>query len=165
MLMQVWKRVSQSVPDALLLVVGSGGIGIQNCEAQLRSYVHQNGLDNSIRFTGSVENIRDYLHAADLFVFPSRKESFGISVAEAMACGLPVAASDIPGLSDVVVPGVTAHVFPPNNADAIYQSVYSLLNDEALRETMGSAGRQRAETHFAESAIIDSYVTLIRESA
>jgi glycosyltransferase involved in cell wall biosynthesis len=82
-----------------------------------------------------------------------------------MACGLPVAASDIPGLSDVVVPGVTAHVFPPNNADAIYQSVYSLLNDEALRETMGSAGRQRAETHFAESAIIDSYVTLIRESA
>ena len=164
MLMQVWKRVVQSVPDALLLVVGSGGVGIQNCEAQLRSYVHQNGLEDTVRFTGSVENIRDYLHAADLFVFPSRKESFGISVAEAMACGLPVAASDIPGLSDVVVPGVTAHVFPPNNADALYQIVCSLLNDDSLREQMGSAGRQRAETHFAEGAIIDSYVKLIRQS-
>ena len=165
MLMQVWKRVAESIPDALLLVVGSGGVGIQNCEAQLHSYVQRNGLEDHVWFPGSVENIRDYLYAADLFVFPSRKESFGISVAEAMACGLPVVASDIPGLSDVVVPDVTARVFPPQNADALYQAACSLLNDERLREMMGSAGRQRAETYFAESEIIDRYVTLIRQLA
>jgi glycosyltransferase involved in cell wall biosynthesis len=164
-LLRAWQGVVNSIPDALLLLVGSGGLGLQNCEPELHAFVDRHNLGRQIRFIGSVADVRDYLRAADLFVFPSRRESFGISVIEAMACGLPVIASDIPGLSDVVVPDVTARVIPPENEDAIRETIISLLNDSELRARLGTLGRQRVEEHFSESHVIDSYIGLIRDLA
>ncbi len=163
MLLRAWQRVVDSVPDALLILVGSGGLGLQNCETELRGFVDRHDLGDNVRFTGSVEDVRDYLRAADVFVFPSRRESFGISVAEAMACGLPVIASQIPGVGDVVVPEVTSRVFPAHNQDALTKAILSLLKDRALRQKMGVAGRQRAESRFSENQVIDRYASLISD--
>ncbi len=162
-LLRAWQGVVKSVPDALLLLVGSGGLGMQNCESELREFAQRHKLGDHVHFAGSVGDVRDYLGAADIFVFPSRRESFGISVIEAMACGLPVIASDIPGLSDVVVPEVTACVIPTDNEDALRTAIISLLNDSQVREQLGTAGRRRAEQHFAETQVIDSYASLIRD--
>lgn len=161
-LLSAWRGVVESIPDALLLLIGSGGLSMQNCESELRAFAAQHDLDNHIRFSGSVADVRDYLHAADVFVFPSRKESFGISVIEAMACGLPVVASDIPGLSDVVVPEVTARVIPPDDEPALRDTMVGLLKDGALRMRLGAAGRLRAEQFFSEPPVIESYAGLIR---
>ena len=161
-LLRAWQGIAGSMPEALLLLVGAGGIGLQNCEAELREFVERHDLGRQIRFTGSVQDVREYLRAADLFVFPSLKESFGISVIEAMACGLPVIASDIPGLSDVVLPGVTARVVPPHNGDALRDAMVEFLNDRSLRDRMGQAGRLRVEEQYSESRVVDRYDTLVR---
>ncbi len=161
MLLRAWRGVLESTPDGLLLLVGSGGLGLQNCESELRGFADQHDLGGSVRFTGSVAEVGDYLRAADLFVFPSQRESFGISVIEAMACGLPVIASDIPGLSDVVVPEVTARLIPPQDEDALRGAITSLLNDRELQAQLGMAGRRRAEQNFSETRVIQSYADLI----
>ena len=87
--MRVWLEVQRQHPNVKLLVVGAGGLDIHNCEAELKAYVIANGLQDSVHFTGSVENVHEYLQVADIFVFPTENEAFGISLIEAMACGLP----------------------------------------------------------------------------
>lgn len=161
LLLRVWQRVVDSRPDALLVLVGSGGLGLQNCEQEIRAFVSEHGLAKHVAFTGSIENVRDYLQAADVFVFPSQRESFGISAVEAMASGLPVVASDIPGLSDVVVPGETAQVVPAQDEAALYDAVMRILSDRDLARTLGEAGRKRAALHFSESAVVESYADLL----
>jgi glycosyltransferase involved in cell wall biosynthesis len=106
LVLEVWKDLQKQHPQLLLLLVGSGGDDIHNCEGQLKEYVHQNSLDSSVRFTGSVQNVDEYLKASDVFVFPTTNEAFGISVIEAMACGLPVVATNVGGLKDILVHGL-----------------------------------------------------------
>jgi len=143
-----------------LLIVGSGGLGLQNCEHQLRDYVAQKALQDSVRFTGSVTNVRDYLQAADVFVFPSEREAFGISVAEAMACALPVVTTNIEGISDVVVPGQTASVVVPGDGPALLDAICSLFGDEARAAALGDAGRRRAVEYFSETSVVSSYLEM-----
>lgn len=162
LLLRVWRRIVSDHPDAVLVLVGCGGLGLQNCEAELRKYTVDESLQNNVLFTGSVENVVDYLQAADLFVFPSHRESFGISVAEAMACGLPVVATDIEGLSDVIIHGETAMTVPVNDGDRLCDAVSYLLQNPAAQQSMGLAGRHRAERNFSETRIIDKYLELIR---
>ncbi|MDH4030659.1 MAG: glycosyltransferase, partial [Chromatiales bacterium] len=134
--------------------------GLQNCEDQLRDYVVQQSLQDSVRFTGSVANVRDYLQAADVFVFPSEREAFGISVAEAMACALPVVTTDIEGISDVVVPGQTASVVAPGDGPALVDAICSLFDDEASAVALGDAGRRRAVEYFSETSVVASYLEM-----
>jgi len=162
-LLRAWRGVVESNPDALLLLVGSGGLSLQNCESELRAFVSDHNLGKHIHFTGSVADVRYHLHAADLFVFPSRRESFGISVIEAMACGLPVVASDIPGLSDVVVPEVTAQVIPCDDEPALRDTMIRLIGDVALRKQLGTAGRLRAEQLYSEPSVIVRYADLLTD--
>ena len=112
-----------------------------------------------------MENVRDYLQAGDLFVFPSEREAFGISVAEAMACGLPAVTTDIRGLSDVVVAGETARVVPAGDGDALYDAICFILENDAVAGAMGVAARRRAEQCFSQTSVVASYVRLVRELA
>ena len=160
LLLASWPGVLSKYPDSLLLIVGSGGLGLQNCEHQLRDYVAQKALQDSVRFTGSVTNVRDYLQAADVFVFPSEREAFGISVAEAMACALPVVTTNIEGISDVVVPGQTASVVVPGDGPALLDAICSLFGDEARAAALGDAGRRRAVEYFSETSVVSSYLEM-----
>lgn len=160
-LLRAWRSLVASHPDALLLLVGSGGLGLQNCEAELRAYVRDHALEDSVCFTGSVSNVQEFLQAADLFVFPTRREAFGISVAEAMACALPIVTTDVQGVSDVVRAGVDALVVPPDD-DAVLASAITraLALDEGIR-AMAAAARQRALECFTDEAVVAAYRDLL----
>jgi glycosyltransferase involved in cell wall biosynthesis len=165
LLVRVWKRIADKNPNAILLLVGSGGPHLHNCEAELRKFVAENSLSKEIIFTGSVENVEEYLQAADLFVFPSQREAFGISVAEAMACGLPVVTTDIEGLSDVVGTGDTACLVPVDDESAFFDATEKVMKNPNLANKLGRAGRARAVELFSQSHVIRQYMNLVEDLA
>ena len=89
------------------------------------------------------------LNGLDVFVAPSRRESFGVSVLEASACALPVVASAVGGLPEVVQHGVTGLLVPPGDVSALAAALATLADDPALRLSMGRAGRQMVQARYA----------------
>jgi glycosyltransferase involved in cell wall biosynthesis len=85
---------------------------------------------------------------ADLFVLPSRRESFGLVLAEAMAAGLPVIATQVGAIPEVVKDGETGILVPPEDPSALANAVSDLLDHPRVMKDMGTRGRERAEKHF-----------------
>ena len=163
LLLSVWTRLVQRHSNALLLLVGSGSLDLNNCERDLRDFVTRKSLQRSVLFTGSVENVHEYLGASDFFVFPSERENFSVSVIEAMACGLPVIATCVGGLADFVAEGATALVVRPGDADGLEHAIErALVGDKRLRE-MGLAGREVVRKRYSERQVLGQYTALLKE--
>ncbi|MCP3901997.1 MAG: glycosyltransferase [Planctomycetes bacterium] len=113
--------------------------------------------------------LADYYRAADLYVHPARAETFGLVVAEAMACGRAVIATNIGGLAEQVVHGETGLLVEPGDAAGLADAVGALLADPARREAMGGAARDRARERFdardQRRRYVDWYSELIDGSA
>jgi glycosyltransferase involved in cell wall biosynthesis/folate-dependent phosphoribosylglycinamide formyltransferase PurN len=155
-LLRAWREV----PDALLVLVGEGGTDIHSCEPQLRAFVESNALSDRVRFAGPVERVEDWLRAADLFVFPTENEAFGLSLVEAMACGLASVTTRVGGLRDIVTDGDNALVVTAGDDIALATAVRVLLGDEERRAAIGRAARHDVERRFSLSAAADAYEAL-----
>lgn len=107
----------------------------------------------------------ELFRTASMFVLPSRAETFGIAAIEAQAAGLPVVASDIGGLADIVDDGVTGHRVPVGDVRALRDAVAGLLDEPARIDAMGIAARARAEANFDSATNADRLVELVREVA
>ena len=136
-------KVLEVVPDATLVVIGDGrdrdALGLLPEAA--RSRVH---------LLGTVENDRvPAVHGTgDVFVSAATgQESFGIALVEAMAAGLPVVATDIPGYREVVDDGVEGLLVPPRDAEALAEALVRVLTEPTVRERLGRAGRERARRY------------------
>jgi glycosyltransferase involved in cell wall biosynthesis len=107
-------------------------------------------LDHRVRFLGEVahEDVPRVLESFDVFAMPSTAEGFGVSALEASAMELPVIASDVHGIPDVVVSGETGILTPPRDVEAIADAIARLIEDPALRRRMGSAGRAYVQRHY-----------------
>lgn len=105
--------------------------------------------------------IRDYLSVADLLLLPSQTESFGLVALEAMACEVPVVATRVGGLPEVVEDGETGFLFEVGDVDRMAEAARLILTDDGLRETMGRNGRGAA-ARFATDRIIPQYEELYR---
>ncbi|MEK6590214.1 MAG: glycosyltransferase family 4 protein [Nitrospinota bacterium] len=104
------------------------------------------------------QKMRKVYQDMDICVVPSLwEEPFGMVAVEAMACGKPVVASKAGGLRESVEDGVTGFHFPPGNADVLAEKLNILLDNSSLRESMGRAGRERAERLFDWDRIVDMY--------
>ncbi len=130
-------RVRRRFPEALLAVAGRRG----SMTGKLQDLRKSLDLESSVRFLGHVENVPDVLAAADLFAFPSLYEGMPGAVLEAMALGLPVVATDIAPVQEVVDPGRNALLVTPGAADELASAVERLLADGSLRDAFGQAGR------------------------
>ena len=116
------------------------------------------GVADRVHFLGVVPHrqLPDVLRAADVFVLATEPpESFGIVVIEAMACGLPVIATDYPGLRAVVDEGATGVIVAPGDAGAIAAGLERLASDMQERGRLGQAGRAKAEREWAWPALLD----------
>ena len=160
-LLSAWKNIASRHRDVRLLLVGAGGLGLHNCETELRDFVAQNCLDQSVSFVGGVENVHEYLQASDLFVFPSEREAFGISVIEAMACSLPVITTTAGGLSDIVTAGQTAIVVPVGDVEALEAAIEGVLREEVRVRELVAAGRELAIRKYSQSQILEQYARLL----
>lgn len=117
------------------------------------------------KYLGFVEDIRAIYSAVDIVVMPSRWEGFGLVAGEAMAAGLPVVATDAPGLRDVVVHDETGLVVEGTDPFALAESVQMLVDDPQLRETLGKAGRKRVMEEFSIDAMVKNHEDLYCEIA
>ncbi|HXH22429.1 MAG TPA: glycosyltransferase [Dehalococcoidia bacterium] len=117
---------------------------------RLEALVRERGLQGRVEFSGWLEydNVPGFLRTLDIFVLPSLFEGFGVAAVEASACGLPVIASRVQGLPDVVVDGVTGSLVPPGDAGAIAEAIGQLARDPALRLRLGQAGREFVAEHY-----------------
>ncbi|MDR0799680.1 MAG: glycosyltransferase, partial [Dysgonamonadaceae bacterium] len=145
--------------DAVIVLAGSG---------PLTEQLKQRVASPNVYFAGRISDneLRQYLYAADLFVFPSitRNEAFGLALAEAMYCGLPAVTFTIPdsGVNWVSVNGETGLEVENGNAQALAGAINRLLADDALRAQLGRQARARAERYFVTEAIHDTLNDLYR---
>lgn len=118
--------------------------------AMLERLTAESRLTGRVRFAGEVAHadVPVVLQQIDIFAMPSTWEGFGVSAIEASAMELPVVASDIHGIPDVVVDGETGLLVPPSDAAALADAIARLADDAPLRRAMGAAGRAYVERHY-----------------
>lgn len=131
-------------------------------EARLRAFADAHGMGDRVHLLGFRSDIPDVLAAADLFVMPSRSEGLPLALVEAMAASLPIVASDVGGIPEVVTSGEEALLVPPDDPDALAAALHRLLCDHALRAALGEAARRRAWRDFSVSTMCDTYERLYR---
>lgn len=148
---EVFARVRKEMPAKLLLV----GDGVQRLE--VHETVERHGITKDVMFLGTQDNILSILSAADLFLLPSEKESFGLGALEAMACHVPVVASETGGLPEVVVHGETGFLAPVGDVDTMSSYALEILSDEGKLRKMGEAARRRTEDVFDSHLIVPQY--------
>jgi N-acetyl-alpha-D-glucosaminyl L-malate synthase BshA len=152
--MKVFEKVRAQHPARLVMV----GDGPDRAEAE--TYARQRGFAEAVRFTGKQLDIGTVLACSDIFLLTSSTESFGLAALEAMSYQVPVIASRVGGLPEVVRHGVDGYLEPMGDTEAMAEDALRLLRDCSLRKAMGAAAQERALTTFAEAPIIDQYEAL-----
>lgn len=146
-LLAAWKDVSPDFPDARLAVLGEGPL-----LPDLVALAEKLGIAGTVRFEGRVDDVPVRLRSADIFVLPSLQEGMPNSLLEAMASGLPVIATRIGGVSDLVEDGVNGRLVEPASPTMLAAAMRELIGDPARRERYGRAAADRiARTHSLES--------------
>jgi L-malate glycosyltransferase len=105
-----------------------------------------------------VVNVHEYLQAADLFVFPTENEAFGISLIEAMACGLAVIGTAIGGVKDILQHNRNGLVVPAGDFEQLLAALDTLLADGAARERLGRAALQTVRERYTAASVTRQYV-------
>jgi L-malate glycosyltransferase len=154
---QIFDRVRQQVPTRLLLV-GDG----PDLAAALRT-ARELGISHLVRALGAQEEVLSLLSASDVFVLPSSQESFGLAALEAMACEVPVVASRVGGLPEVIDHGITGYLHAPEALDEMAASVVKLLTDPAHHREVGRAACRRVREHFCAERVVPMYEDFYRE--
>lgn len=157
-LLEAWRSVSTAAPQALLLVAGDGAE-----RPAMEALARRLGVADSVRFLGFRPDVPDLLAASDIFVLPSLSEGLPLSVLEAMAAGLPVVASDVGGVPEVVEREQTGILISSRDAAALGAAIARMAGSPKLRSAMGSAGRQRAQAEFSFDAMRRRYGRIYAE--
>ena len=149
--LEVFARVRANV-SARLLMVGDGP-DMPEAIRLARSL----DLSDEVEFLGEQDHVVPLLSLADVFLLPSAQESFGLAALEAMACEVPVVASNVGGLPEVVEHGVSGFLHPPQALDAMADSVARLLTDVGLHDRSAKAARASASERFCDDKIVPQY--------
>jgi len=131
--------------------------------AELQGLAQRLQIGSRVHFLGISNNVLGILPECNVFVLPSRSEAMPVSILEAMASGLPVVATNVGSVREVVVHGTTGLLAPPEDPGALCSALRTVLLDEKLAQDFGSAGRQRAEQVFSLEQQVDGYLRLYRE--
>jgi len=159
-LLRAFAIVAAAQPDARMVLLGDGPEA-----SRLRSLAAALGIESRVRFPGFIAGASRLLPAFDLYGSASRKEGLPLALLEAMACGLPVVATRVPGHMDVVEQGVTGLLVAPDDPYALGRALRDLMAEPAGRKAMGQGGRQRVQHRFAASRMAAETAGLYRSVA
>jgi N-acetyl-alpha-D-glucosaminyl L-malate synthase BshA len=149
--LEVFARISRAVPARLLLVGDGPELGT--------AYRLSRELDIAplVETLGAQEDVIPLLSASDLFLLPSAQESFGLAALEAMACEVPVVASNVGGLPEVISHGVSGFLRDPGDLDGMAGDAIALLTDPILHRTIADAARARVRDEFCVDRVVPMY--------
>jgi glycosyltransferase involved in cell wall biosynthesis len=153
-LLAAFAQVRAAIPAARLVLVGDGPY-----RPQVETMVRAAGLADAVRLVGRAERIWPYLADADVFALASPSEALGIAIMEAMAAGLPVVATDVGGIPELVTPGVTGELFAVRDHDALARKLIALLGSPQRLHEMSAAALRAADAMRMEQSI-EAYFSL-----
>lgn len=151
----IFELIRREYSDVRLVMVGDG--------PELAAVGHrarQTGFAEDILFVGKRSNISEFLGLSDIFLLPSELESFGLAALEAAACELPVIATRIGGIPEVVTDGETGFLSDVGDIEKMAADALRLLRDEDLRIKMGRRGRELAIERYSTEKVIPQYISL-----
>jgi glycosyltransferase involved in cell wall biosynthesis len=161
-LFQAVREIRDRIPELMLLVVGTG-----NLYQKLKEYAREQGIADRVVFTGFRKDIPDVLSGLDLFLMPSLSEGLGTAVLEAAAAGLPIIASNIGGIPDIIESGKNGLLVPSGKPGALAEGIFSLYSNPEKALSYGSKAREYVNQNFSESALgnktEETYLDLIRK--
>jgi glycosyltransferase involved in cell wall biosynthesis len=147
-------------PDVVFHIVGDGP-----CRAALEHEAAALGIASSIRFLGHREDVPEVLRDSDVFVLPSRSEAFPNGVVEGMAAGLPVVASDVGGIPELIENGRTGVLVPVGDTAALANTLIRLLDDPGYATALGTGGREVIARGYSFERMVASFEALYLERA
>jgi N-acetyl-alpha-D-glucosaminyl L-malate synthase BshA len=153
---EIFDRIRREVPAHLLLVGDGPDLALAYRMAR------ELGISSMVHGVGAQEEVVPLLSISDVFLLPSAQESFGLAALEAMACEVPVIASRVGGLPEVIEDGVSGFLHPPEAIDEMARSAIALLKDEALRERIGGAACRRVREQFCVDRVVPMYEACYR---
>ncbi len=153
-------RVLPHVPDARFVIAGEGEL-----RTALEHQIREHRLEKHVFLAGFRPDVLSVHKAFDIFVMSSVTEGLGTSLIDAMACGKPIVATTAGGIPEVVADGETGILVPPRDAERMAAAITTLLEDEALRQRMGEAGRRRARLHFSAERMVRETLQVYRRVA
>lgn len=148
---EVFARVRREMPARLLLM----GDGPERASAEY--LVREKGVSDDVLFLGKQDAVYEKLGLCDLFLLPSDLESFGLAALEAMACEVPVIATDVGGLRELVQPGEDACLVAPRDVEAMTRCTLEILSHPERARQMGRRARENARARFCSTLIIPKY--------
>lgn len=155
---EILARVLQKGIKTRLVMVGDGS---ERPRAEQRA--QDLGIAKHSVFVGEQPNIVDYLSAADVLLLPSEQESFGLAALEAMACEVPVVASRVGGIPEVVTDGETGFLSEVGDVCKMAEDAARLLTDKELRNEMGRRARDSAIDRYSTDSVIPTYLDFYEE--
>ena len=150
---EILARVVKQGIETRLVMVGDGS---ERTNAEHRA--HCLGVHDKCSFVGKQPRIVDYLSASDVLLLPSEQESFGLAALEAMACEVPVVASRVGGVPEVVTDGETGFLSAVGDVDKIADDAGRLLADPEFRSNMGRRARESAVSRYHTDKVIPEYI-------
>ncbi|MFY8201083.1 MAG: glycosyltransferase family 4 protein [Pirellula staleyi] len=152
-------------PETTFHIIGGDMGRHPGYAALLNVQIQELGIGNRVRFWGfaSDDTVKDAIAASDLFVLPSIEEGFGLVLAEAQSCEVPVLASKIPPLGEVVDDGRTGYLLDPSDPSAFATKAIDLLNSLFHRREMGKAGRRWVKERFCLNSIVSQVAAIYED--
>lgn len=151
---EILAKVKEKEKNVRLVMVGDGP---ERSAVVYRA--EQLGVKDDTIFVGKQANIADYLGVSHVFLLPSELESFGLAALEALACEVPVIATRIGGIPEVVSDGETGFLSDVGDVDKMSEDTLRLLKDEDMRFGFGQRGREQAITRYGSEKIIPQYIS------
>ncbi|HEX8718032.1 MAG TPA: N-acetyl-alpha-D-glucosaminyl L-malate synthase BshA [Gemmatimonadaceae bacterium] len=148
---RIFAQVQRTIPSVLVMV----GDGPERVAAEQEARAL--GVQDSTYFLGKLDAVAPLLANADLFLLPSQSESFGLSALEALACGVPVVASDAGGLPEVVENAITGMLCPVGDVDGMAHAALTILGERDRWRAMSAAAAADARRRFSRSDIVSQY--------
>lgn len=164
LILRVWKEVKEKGVRGHLFLVGpipKDNVGDETLYCrQLRQYVVDNGLVDSVTFTGYQEAVSNYLRASDVFLFPSKQEGMPNVLLEAMASGLPCVVSRISGTEDLVQNDQNGFILPLKEEDEFTNMIFQLARNPALMTRIGRSARDFITSSFSLQKTAERYLQI-----
>jgi len=154
-LIEAWETVVHHRPNAYLWLVGEGPL-----EADLRQAIRARNLQHRVVLPGAFDDVRDFLSAADFFVFPSHQEGMPLALLEAMEAALPIVATDIPGNRILIRPDRDGLLVPVRSPAALSQAILRLMEEPQSARSFADSARARVEAEFGFEQVLDAHLDL-----
>lgn len=155
-ILRAMPQIAEKIPNAHLLICGSG-----KEREKLEKLAQNLGVQNHVTFAGTVIP-QDGFSAMDVFVHVAQREGFGLAVAEAAFCALPIITTGVGGIASIVLPDQSARIVPVGDPRAIAQAANEFYNHPELRERFGQKGREYAVVRFSSERYVRDVEALYR---